>query len=150
MKHFEFSLESVLHYQQDLLDTQKLSYAKAVEVTQLQEAVLQALELQYQKTNEEFCSRKKEGLSMADACSFDLALRSLEARMRAEHATLLRCQEAEEAEREQLVEKKVEAGSLELLRERRLEDYNSAVLKSEEKQMDEFMLSARFRANLQS
>ena len=43
---------------------------------------------------------------------------------------------------------KIDTSSIEKLKEHKLEDYNKAVQKDEEKLIDEFVSSARARANI--
>ena len=54
--------------------------------------------------------------------------------------------EAEEKKREEVVEAKKETSSIEKLKERKLEDYNKAVLKSDEQFIEEFVSSTRANA----
>ena len=54
----------------------------------------------------------------------------------------------EEKKRQEVVDAKIDTSSIEKLKEHKLEDYNKAVQKDEEKLIDEFVSSAQARANI--
>ena len=54
----------------------------------------------------------------------------------------------EEKKRQEVVDAKIDTSSIEKLKEHKLEDYNKAVQKAEEVLIDEFVSSARARANI--
>lgn len=148
MKKFRFSLETVLDYKQQVLDSVQMELAVIVTQVQKQEEVLAAAECRYAATNDEFCQRKAIGLTIADAMSYELGLRVLEQEIFRETHKLdeLRAQEA--AKRDELIVSKIDTTSLEILRKKKLTDYNQAVQKSEEQFIDE-LVSAGHAKNSQ-
>ena len=54
----------------------------------------------------------------------------------------------EEKKRQQVVDAKIDTSSIEKLKEKKLDLYNKEVAKSEEVLIDEFVSSARARANI--
>ena len=70
-------------------------------------------------------------------------LRAAEREIQRETARLEELQAEEEKRREKVVEAKKDTSSIEKLKEKKLEAYNKAVQKSEEKLIDEFVTTKR-------
>ena len=143
MKKFKFSLDSVLSYKQQVLDSLKGEHAAILAQVREQEDVLEAVWQDYRDCNEEYRQRK-----LADAMFYQNGLRALEAEIERETAALEELRKKEEAKRQQVVNAKIDTSSIEKLREHKLEDYNKAVQKAEENLIDEFVSSARTRAGI--
>ena len=126
MKKFKFSLDSVLSYKQQVLDSLKGEHAAILARVREQEDVLEAVWRDYRDCNEEYRRRKLEGITVADAMFYQNGLRVLEREIERETARL------EELRKE----------------EHKLEDHNKAVQKAEENLIDEFVSSARARAGI--
>ena len=148
MKKFKFSLDSVLSYKQQVLDALKGEHAAILAEVRAQEEVLEATWQAYRDCNEEFCQRKLEGMTIADAMFYETGLRTLERDIQRETDKLEVLKKKEEKKRQEVVDAKIDTSSIEKLREHKLEDYNKAVQKAEENLIDEFVSSARARANI--
>ena len=148
MKKFKFSLDSVLSYKQQVLDSLKGEHAAILAQVREQEDVLEAVWQDYRDCNEEYRQRKAEGITVMDAMFYQNGLRVLEADIQRETDQLEELRRQEEAKRQQVVDAKIDTSSLEKLKDKKLELYNKAVQKSEEALIDEFVSSARARANI--
>ena len=148
MKKFKFSLDSVLSYKQQVLDALKGEHAAILAQIREQEAVLEAVWQEYRDCNEEFRQRKAEGMTITDAMLYQNGLRALERDIQRETEKLESLRKKEEKKRQEVVDAKIDTSSIEKLREHKLEDYNKAVQKAEENLIDEFVSSARARANI--
>ena len=148
MKKFKFSLDSVLSYKEQILDALKGEHAAILAQVREQEDVLEAVWQEYRECNEEYRQRKAEGISIMDAMFYQNGLRVLEADIQRETDQLEELRRQEEAKRQQVVDAKIDTSSLEKLKDKKLELYNKAVQKSEEALIDEFVSSARARANI--
>ena len=146
MKKFKFSLDSVLSYKEQVLESLQGEHAVILAQVREQEAVLEAVWQDYRDCNEEYRQRKAEGLSIADAMFYQNGLRVLEAEIDRETRRLEELQKQEEAKRQEVVDAKIDTSSIEKLKEHKLEDYHKAVQKAEEALIDEFVSSARARA----
>ena len=146
MKKFKFSLDSVLSYKEQVLESLQGEHAAILARVREQEAVLEAVWQDYRDCNEEYRQRKAEGLSIADAMFYQNGLRVLEAEIDRETRRLEELRRQEEAKRQEVVDAKIDTSSIEKLKEHKLEDYYKAVQKDEEKLIDEFVSSARARA----
>ena len=148
MKKFKFSLDSVLSYKEQILDALKGEHAAILAQVREQEDVLEAVWQEYRVCNEEYRQRKAEGITVMDAMFYQNGLRVLEADIQRETDQLEELRRQEEAKRQQVVDAKIDTSSLEKLKDKKLELYNKAVQKSEEALIDEFVSSARARANI--
>lgn len=148
MKKFKFALDSVLSYKQQVLDALKGEHAAILAQVREQEDVLEAVWRDYRDCNEEYRRRKAEGLTIMDAMFYQNGLRVLEADIQRETDRLAELRKKEEAKRQEVVDAKIDTSSIEKLKEHKLDDYNKAVQKSEENLIDEFVSSARARANI--
>ena len=148
MKKFQFSLDSVLSYKQQVLDALKGEHAGILAEVHAQEGVLEAVWQEYRDCNEEFCRRKAEGITIADAMFYESGLRVLERNIQRETDKLEALRKKEEKKRQEVVDAKIDTSSIEKLKEKKLEVYNKAFQKDEEKLIDEFVISAQARANI--
>ena len=148
MKRFKFSLDSVLSYKQQVLDALKGEHAPILAEVREQEERLEAVRQEYRDCNEEYRQRKAEGIAIMDAMFYQNGLRVLEADIQRESDKLEELRRKEEAKRQEVVDAKIDTSSIEKLKEKKLDLYNKAVQKSEEVLIDEFVSSARARAQM--
>ena len=143
MKKFRFSLDTVLGYKQQVLDSLRSEHAAALQRAAQQEAVVRALERRHQELNAEFRRAEKTGITVAEARSYEMGLRVLEGQIQRETERLEQLRREAEEKRLQVVSARQETASLEKLREKKLEGYRKAVQKSDERFIDELVLSER-------
>ena len=148
MKKFQFSLDSVLSFKQQVLDSLKTEHAEILAQVHAQEDVLEAAWQEYRDCDAEYTQRKAEGMTITDALVYQNGLRVLERNIQRETDKLAELRKKEEKKRQEVVNAKIDTSSIEKLREHKLEDYNKALQKDEEKLIDEFVGSARARENI--
>ncbi len=149
MKKFRFSLETVLDYKQQVLDSLQTEHGIILAQVREQEAYVEDLEEQYRDMDAEFCERKLEGITILDAMRYEQYLRAMERQIKQALIRLEELQKQEEAKRAQVVAAKQDTSSIEKLKEKKLSSYNKAVQKSEEAMIDEFVSTTRAMAALQ-
>ena len=142
MKKFRFSLETVLEYKQQILDSLQAEHGAILARIRQQEEHIEALEAEYRHLSQEFNRRKTEGISILDALKYEQYLRAMERQIEEARQFLAELQK-QEAKRREVVEAKKDTSSIEKLREKKLEVYNKAVQKSEENLIDEFVTTKR-------
>lgn len=148
MKKFKFSLDSVLSYKEQVLESLQGEHAAIMAEVREQEAVLEAAWQEYRDCDAEYTRRKAEGITITDAMVYQNGLRVLERDIQRETDKLEELRKQEEAKRQEMVDAKIDTSSIEKLKEHKLEDYNKAVQKAEESLIDEFVSSARARAGI--
>lgn len=148
MKKFKFSLDSVLSYKEQVLESLQGEHAAIMAEVREQESVLEAAWQQYRDCNAEYSQRKARGMTITDAMVYQNGLRVLERDIQRETDKLEELRKKEEAKRQEVVDAKIDTSSIEKLKEKKLELYNKEVAKSEELLIDEFVSSARARASI--
>ena len=143
MKKFRFSLETVLDYKQQVLESLQIEHAAIQAKVRAQEERLRGLEEQHWELDAEFSQRKLEGIAILDAMKYEQYLRATERAIEEAEAVLEDLREQEEAKRSEVVEAKKDTSSIEKLRERKLDGYNKALRKSEEAMIDELVSTKR-------
>lgn len=150
MKKFRFSLESVLDYKQQALDSLKREYGAIVAQVKAQEDYLAGLESDYREMDAEFCQRKLEGIAVLDAMRYEQYLRAMERQIQQAILRLEDLRRLEEAKRAEVVSAKQDTSAIEKLKDKKLDSYNKAMQKSEEATIDEFVSTTRAMAALQT
>lgn len=147
MKKFQFSLETVLRYKEQVLESLQNEYAAAAQRVREQEALLRHTEGRYRDLNQEFRTAAEEGITIADAMGYETGLRVLEKEIQAQEKRLRQLQEEAEEKRLKMVAARQETASLEKLRDHKLEDYQKMVQKQEEQFIDELVSTTRVMAS---
>ena len=150
MKKFRFSLESVLDYKQQALDSLKREHGAIVAQVKAQEDYLAGLESDYREMDAEFCQRKLEGIAVLDAMRYEQYLRAMERQIQQAILRLEDLRRLEEAKRAEVVSAKQDTSAIEKLKDKKLDSYNKAVQKSEEAMIDELVSTTRAMAALQT
>ena len=146
MKKFRFSLDTVLDYKQQALDSLRAEHGAILTQVREQERVVNGLEEEYRQEDGEFTRRKLEGITILEAMSYEQHLRALERAIQTEQRKLDALRIQEEKKRTQVVEARKETATIEKLREHKLEDYRKAEQKAEEQRIEEFVTTARAMA----
>ena len=148
MKKFKFSLDSVLSYKQQVLESLQGEHAVILAQVREQEGVLERTWQDYRDCDAEYRQRKAEGITITDAMVYQNGLRVLERDIQRETDRLEELRRKEEKKRQEVVDAKIDTSSIEKLREKKLDLYNKEVAKGEEVLIDEFVSSARARTSI--
>lgn len=142
MKKFQFSLETILGYRQQVLEAAQQEYGQMQALVAAQERLIEQAEQQRAAFNDEYCSKKESGITAADALGYQGCLHVLEKEITMHHRKLMALREAAEVKRLEMVAAKVDTSSTEKLREKKLADYNRELQKSEEAMIDELVAAS--------
>lgn len=143
MKKFSFSLETVLGYKRQILDTKMGEYADAQGKTLQQIQKVEDLKEELVKFDEEFRQMKENGITSIDAMRHESCGEVIIQRIQKETQILKKCREYEESKRLELVEARREVSSIEKLREIKEDEYKKQVAKAEETMIDD-LIGSRF------
>ena len=146
MKKFQFALDTVLDYKQQVLTSLQSEHGAILLRVRQQEEVLEQTEHAHRELNEEFTRRRAEGISIKDALMLESGLRVLERDIDREAQKLLALQKQEEKKRDEVIEAKKETSSLEMLRDKKLEQYRKEEAKQDELFIEEIVTTARVMA----
>ena len=139
MKKFKFQLDTVLRYKNQVLDIRLAEHGSALAAVRRQEAVLEQARRNRIACEEEYRRKKAEGITIADSMKYETGIEVLERRVQREAGLLKELQKAEEEKRRLLVEARQETQSLEKLKDIKRGEYDAAVAKAEEKEIDDLV-----------
>ena len=148
MKKFKFSLDSVLSYKQQVLESLQGEHAAILAQVREQEAVLERAWQDYRDCDGEYRQKKAQGITITDAMVYQNGLRVLERDIQRETEKLEALRRKEEKKRQEVVDAKIDTSSIEKLKEHKLEDYRKAEQKDQEQQIEEFVSSTRAMAEM--
>ena len=100
MKKFQFPLDTVLGYKQQVLENLQNEHSVLVRRVREQESLIAGLEANYAALNREFRQAEREGMTIARARAYELGLRAQERTIQTEYKRLAQLQA--EAERKRL------------------------------------------------
>ena len=145
MKKFQFSLDTVLSYKQQIQDSLQGEHAEVLVRVRSQEKLLDELLTRYRAYQAEYRDRCEVGLPITDILVYQSGLRAMEREIKKASVCLEELRRQEEKKRMEVIEAKCETASLEKLREKKLQDYQKALDKSNEMFIEEFVSTGRVR-----
>ena len=143
MKKFQFNLDTVLSYKQQVLDNLQNEHSVLLQRVRRQEELMEELEADYAARHREFRQAEREGITIADARAYEMGLRAQERTIQAEQKRLEQFRAEAERKREQVVAARQETAALEKLKDKKMEDYRKMVQKGEEQFIDELVSTVR-------
>lgn len=148
MKKFFFSLDTVLSYKQQVLDSLKAEHARILMKVRECEDAIEKLEAEHRRCVLEFRESRMKGMKISDIHTYENYLDSLGVKIRKKHEELAKLREKEEAKRSEVVEAKKETSSIDKLKEKKFKEYEKAVQKEEEQFIEEFVATKRAMARI--
>ena len=146
MKRFQFQLEPVLNFKQQGLDALKVELSSIQASVVAQENKRSAAYQKLAEYDAESVRKNAEGLTVIEAMERQSCQQVLARRARHEDEELSRLRREAEKKREEIVEARKETHSLERLREVRQTEFNAALAKAEEKELDDLTAARRSAA----
>lgn len=146
MKRFRFSLETVLSYKQQMLDSLQVEHAGILQMMREQEKKIAECWVRYREYNEEYRERSLEGIPVMDARVYENGLRGMEETIQLETEVLEELKKQEEEKRNEVIEARKDTASIEKLKEKKLAEYQKEMTKADEAFVEEFVSSARARS----
>lgn len=125
MKKFNFRLEKVLKYKDQILDRLKNEHAKILMDIRNKEEEIARLERKYLEVCKDYNEEKFKGnLHIERILQIEFYLESLDMQIKRENAVLDDLKLAEAKKREEVVRAKQDVQSLEKLKENKIKEYN--------------------------
>lgn len=143
MKRFQFQLEPVLSFKQQGLDALMVELSAIQASVAAQENRRSAAYQRLADYDAESVRKNAEGMSVIEALERQSCQQVLARRARNEDDELARLRREAEKKRDEIVEARKETHSLERLREVRKSEFNAAVAKAEEKELDDLTAARR-------
>lgn len=143
MKKFNFRLEKVLNYKNQVLDGLKNEHAAILRQVHLQEKVIEDLQRTYANTCKKYNEEKLNStLKLENIMQYENYLNRLDERIKAEQAVLAELKIKEDKKRQEVVRAKQDSESIEKLKEKQKAEYNKE-LRAEQSQIVEEFISNR-------
>lgn len=139
MKKFVFSLEKVLNYKAQIEDSLRNEHATALRDIRIKEDEIENLEQSRQSYMGEY-NQSRDGICDPNSLSaYNMYFLRIENKIQEETMKLTALQEIEAECREKVLEAKKERASLEMLKEKKINEYRAAEQKAEELMIEEFV-----------
>ncbi len=146
MKKFKFSLNSVLSYKEQRLESLQNEHAELMAQVRMIEQRIQDKTKAYLDFDEEYQKRCSTGMAITDARFCECQLRAMENDIQVEKKNLAQAQDQAEQKRMEVVAAKQETASIEKLKEKKQFAYQKAMAKDEEIFVEEFVSAAQVRS----
>ncbi|MDR7813488.1 flagellar export protein FliJ [Lacrimispora sp.] len=139
MKKFNFPLNTVLNYKDQVLDNLKNEHAQIVDKVVKQEQKVEELSDRRNDACARFKAEVGKGIAVNMMREYETYITFMQKKILTEQGVLQKLQRKEEQKREEVVEARKEVVSIEKLKEKKLLQYNKEVLRSEELFIEEFV-----------
>lgn len=143
MKKFQFNLDHVLGYKNQVLESLQNEHAILMQKVRRQEQALADAQQSYRQFNEEFRTAKETGITVAEALRYENGLRFWEKEIEREEKLLREYRREAEEKRRQVVAARQDTASLEKLKDKKKEAYRKEAEKSEELLIEELVAAKR-------
>ncbi|MTK08052.1 flagellar FliJ protein [Lacrimispora xylanisolvens] len=139
MKKFNFPLNTVLNYKDQVLENLKTEHSKILADIAQQERRIEELMEKSQSAAVRYREDTQCGVTVNIMREYERYITFIQQRIVAEQGVLLKLKKKEEQKRAEVIEAKKEKASIDKLKEKKLDQYNKEVLKSEELFIEEFV-----------
>ena len=148
MKRFKYSLENVLHYKEQILDSINAEHGILLAQIRKKEAEIQELENKLLSVQDKMDDLKKQDVQIKDICLYGMYISEMEDQIRKKQEQLQFLQQQEEKKKEQVIAAKIDTSRYEKLKDRRQNEYEKAAKKAQELFIEEFASrTARYSQN---
>jgi flagellar FliJ protein len=139
MKKFNFPLDTVLNYKDQVLENLKTEHARILADIAQQEKRIEELMEKSQIAAVRYREDTQCGVTVNIMREYERYITFIQQRIVAEQGVLLKIKKKEEQKRSEVIEAKKDKASIDKLKEKKLDQYNKDVLKSEELFIEEFV-----------
>lgn len=146
MKRFSFSLDKVLDYKTQVEDNLRTEHAGAVRAVAQKEEEIEAMEAQHEYFVRGLENVKQNGCRIGELMVYQEYLGGDSKRIQAQKEVLEMLHQQEEEKRNQVIEAKKERTSINMLKEKKISEYNFAAQKDEERFIEEFVANSKYHA----
>lgn len=143
MKKFQFGLDSVLGYRQQVLEGRQNEYARTLQNVARQQDRVDDAQARYQDLNRRFREEAAQGITASDAMGFEMGLQVLEMEITRETNRLQELQAEAEQQRAKVLQAHQDAAILERLKEKQKDAYRKELQKQDERFIDELISAVR-------
>lgn len=143
MKKFSFSLQKLLNYKEQVFDAEMTTLAEMRAVLATLEGELADMQTERKTRYADFTSRAARGIAAIEMETHKNYITMLDFATKQKQNQIEMQQRAVDKQAEKVFECKMEISTMEKLREKKLEEYNSMVAKAEEIFIEEFVTNSK-------
>ncbi len=145
MKRFEFSLNRLKGYKQQVLDREKNDLAHLRRQQQQYIDEKNALEEKLRRSNDEFCEKSAQGMTIMQVTTFKGYHHSLSKQIKELELSIENMEVKVQRQLGVVIEATKEVSSLEKLEDKQLEEYNFKAAKAEEQFISEYVMNSTYK-----
>lgn len=145
MKKFEYRLETVLDYKTQVLDNLKTEHAVILQNVNRKQEQIKGLNRELAGYGCDFDQMKEAGASIENYRLFDMCIERMQTIIDEEKEHLKVLQRQEDEKKKEVIEAKVDTSKFEKLKDRKLREYQKAVMKADETYIEEFVSGTALR-----
>ena len=149
MKRFHYSLETVLNYKTQVLDGLKKEHAVILKSVNDKKEEIRQLNGRLQDYQGSFDETKSAGAPIETYLLYDMCIERMEERIEEEEERLVVLKTKEEKKKNEVIDAKVDTSKFEKLKEKKLQEYQKAVMKADETFVEEFVSNTSIKARHQ-
>lgn len=139
MKKFEFSLQKMQRYKQQILDKEKALLAALQSKRDKIKAEIEDLELFLVEQSRKLQGKQMQGMSAADLTGHNFIVQNTRTRLEALHIELLNAEKEVEEQRKIVLQASQEVKSIDKLEEKKLEEYHLEASRAENEERMEML-----------
>lgn len=145
MKQFKYRLETVLTYKTQVLDNLKVEHAAIVQSVNRKQDEIRSLNQELTRFEQDFDKTKETGASIENYRLFDMCIGRMEEIIDEEKGRLKDLKKKENEKRQEVITAKVDTSKFEKLKEKKVQEYQKAVMKADEVFVEEFVSNTALR-----
>ena len=145
MKKFRYRLEQVLDYKNQTLNDLKTQQAEIAGQVKKKTEEICGLKDELGRYGNCLDAMKQQGAKIQEIRLYDACLDWTQRRIEEENKRLLRLKKREEEKKQEVIKAKIDTSRYEKLKEKKYREYQRAVLKAQEAQIEEFVSGSAIR-----
>lgn len=149
MKRFEYRLETVLGYKNQVLDNLKTEHATIMQSVNRKQEQIRGLKQELTGYETGFDELKVAGAPIEHYRLFDMCIGRMEKIIDEEKERLNVLKKQENEKKQEVIEAKVDTSRYEKLKDRKLREYQKAVARADETFIEEFVSNTAFKTRRQ-
>lgn len=139
MKRFEYRLDTVLDYKTQVLDNLKTEHAVILQKVNKKQEEIQGLKQDLVGYESDFNKAKEDGVSIGDCRLYNMCIGRMTEIIDEEKQRLKVLKKEEDKKKQEVISAKVDTSKFEKLKDKKLREYEKAVMKADEAFIEEFV-----------
>ena len=139
MKRFRYNLDTVLAYKTQVLDNLKVEHAAIIQNVNRKQEEIRGLNQELIGFEQDFNRAKEEGSTIEHYQLFDMCIGRMEEIIKQEEERLKELKRQENEKKQEVITAKVDTSKFEKLKDKKIQEYQKAVIKEDETFIEEFV-----------